>query len=171
MLKSPMDLGSHIVCKRVNSSQTSGGVPIQTIAGATEDTVKVTGDTIDRYQSGALADSMVLCIMALATLANDKSLKFAVEYQESANDSDWDTAIVVKASAVLLTGDGVSTEFEGQVEYALNLRGNSSTATASQPLGKRYIRFNITPDLTASTTDVASWDAVAVLGGFEQLPR
>jgi hypothetical protein len=172
MLKSTQDLGSHVVSKRANGSQTAAGVPILTVAGATEDGVKVTGLSIDRWQGTkkGIADSLVLALTYNATLANTKTIAFAVEYQESADNSTWDTAVVMQASTVAATGDGVSTEFTGEVEFSLDLRG-VETAIATRTLGKRYIRFNITPDLSNTTTDEAAWEAIATLAGFEQLPQ
>jgi chaperonin GroEL (HSP60 family) len=172
MLKSSQDLGSHVVATRANGSQTAAGVPILTVAGATEDGVKVTGLTVDRFQGTkkGMADSLVLALTYNATLANTKTIAFAIEYQESADDSTWDTAIVVQASTVAATGDGVSTEFTGVVEKSVDLRG-VATAIAARSLGKRYIRFNITPDLSNTGTDEAAWEAVAILAGFDQLPQ
>jgi hypothetical protein len=138
-------------------SQTAGGVPIQTIAGATEDNVKVTGFTIDRKgtTNGSYAMSCELAVVHLATLANTKSLSFSAEYQTSADASSWDTAVVLYAATTVDTGDGVSTEFTGTKNTSLDL---SSL--------KRYVRFNVTPNLSNTATDVTAWMAVATLGGY-----
>lgn len=125
-----------------------------TAAGSGDDT-KVTGNTIDLsgFRSGTIA------IPYSATLQQDETLSMAVEIQESDDGTSWDTAEELQASAVEATGDtGGSTE-TGIVRIADNFEGR-----------KRYVRVNVTPDLSASGTDTAFWTAVLVQGGAEELP-
>ena len=155
------DIGSLLTLHDACGTATSAGVPILTIAGATEDNVEVTGETIDRIDSstGAMAMSAVLCTTYNATLANTKTITFAHEYQLSADGSSWDTAVAIEAATTEATGDGVSTEFRGVSTFDLDLSAH-----------KRYIRFNVTPNLSNTSTDAASWHTVAVLGGYNRIP-
>jgi len=137
------------------AQQTAAGVAIVLTAAATEDGVKITGESIDRLGY----DSAALVVTAKASLANTKTLSFAAEYQDSADNSTWNTAVALYASTVLLTGSGSGTNEEGTKETALDLRGLA-----------RYIRFNVTPDLSATGTDTAVWAAVCILGGADRLP-
>lgn len=123
-------------------------------AGGTGDASAVTGATIDRLGYG----SAKFVIAYKTTLTDTKTLSYAAEYQESADGTNWDTATALQASTVAKTGDS-TTNFVGQVEFNLDLSGK-----------KKYIRFNFTPDLSASSTDTALSAAVAILGGAEVLP-
>lgn len=156
MLLAPAtDLAGAVNAYAANYAQDSSGDPKQTVAGATEDNVKVTGLTIDRQGY----DSAVLAIAGAAVLAQDKTASFAVEYQDSADGSTWNTAVAMQASTVAATGGtGGSTE-NFVIELGLNLRNR-----------QRYVRFNVQMDLSASATDVCSWSAAAILGGKEKLP-
>jgi hypothetical protein len=151
----PRDVAGHvkgyIACASVNS-----GAPSLVTAAGTGDNTKVTGYTIDRKgtTNGTMAYSCELSIGYLAALTNAKTLSFAVEYQESSDNSSWATAVVLQAATVAETA-GSSTNFEGVVNLSLDL----STL-------KRYVRFNITPDLSHSSTDTAEFVAIATLGGF-----
>lgn len=158
MLHPKTDLGSHTKSSFACSQIDASGDTIILTAGATEDGVKVTGQTIDRLY----CDSCILTLAATATLANTKTLSFAAEYQTSSDGSTWDTAVSLQSSTALLTGDGVSTTFHGALELALKL-GSDNTM-------KRYIRFNITPTMSATGTDTAIWAANCVLGGDDILP-
>lgn len=124
------------------------------VAAGAGDATKVTGQTINRdgYGSGVIA------IAWSATLANTKTISFAVEVQESSDGSSWDTAVVLQAATVAKTADS-STTFYGVVEIDENLTGR-----------KQYVRYNITPDLNASGTDTAVWGATFVLGGANRMP-
>ena len=125
------------------------------LAAGAGDATKVTGQSIDRRDYG----SGVLNIAYTATLAEDKTIAFAAEYQESADGSTWDTAVAMQASTVDATGgSGGSTEV-GEVEIDIELENK-----------KRYIRFNITPDLSNTATDVCHWGATCVLGGARERP-
>lgn len=133
-------------------AQDSSADPLITVAGATEDNVKVTGETIDRMGY----DSAVFVLTGSTVLTAAKTCSVAVEYQDSADGSTWNTAVALQASTVLATGAGTK---DLLLELALNLR----------PL-LRYVRFNVTLDLSNTSTDTAEWTAAAILGGKESLP-
>ena len=156
MLTPTRNLGGSVRCKIAGNSS-NAGAPVLVTAAGTGDNTKVTGTTVDRKGTtgGTLADSCVLAIGWVAALTNAKSLAFAVEIQDSADDSTWNTAVVLQASTVAKLA-GSSTNFSGTVELDVNLAPYA-----------RYVRFNITPDLSASGTDTATYSAVCVLGGHQ----
>lgn len=124
-------------------------------AGGTGDGTKVTGQTIDRsgYSSG------VVQIAYKAALAETKTISFAVEVQESEDGSTWDTAVVLQAATVAATGGTGGSTAYGVVEIDEDLRGR-----------KRYVRYNVTPDLNATSTDTLTWGGAFVLGGAATIP-
>ena len=138
----PTDVGAQLKAVPVGAGTAT--------AGGTGDATKVTGQAIDRqdFLSGVLA------IAFKATLAKDKTISFAVEVQESADGSNFGTAVAVQAAKVAATGgESGSTEY-GVVKIDENLKGR-----------KRHVRYNITPDLSATGTDTLVWGAAFVLGG------
>ncbi len=149
------DLGSNVVTKFASIAQDSSGDPKIVTAGATEDGAEVEGETIDRQgkQSG------VVQIPWIAKLAQDKTLSLTVKRQESSDNSTWDTAVEIQAATVVATGGtGGSTEM-GVTEIDENYAAR-----------KRYVRYNITPTMSATGTDIAIWAATATLGGADALP-
>lgn len=128
-----------------------GGARV-TAAGA-GDATKVTGETIDREAYG----SAKLSIAYKTTLGASATLTFAVERQESANGTDWDAAVVIQDAAIAKTG--AVTGFVGSVSFDMDFAGY-----------KRYVRFNVTPDLSAGSADTADFQTVAILGGARALP-
>jgi hypothetical protein len=138
-----------------NAQATAAGVAIVLTAGATEDGVEVQGQSIDCQ--GELSGKLI--ISYLATLAEDKTLSFTVKEQQSANNSSWDTATVTQAATVAATGGSGGSNETGTVEFDLNLNAK-----------KQYVRYNITPDLSATGTDTAVWSAAMFRGGSDVLP-
>ena len=133
----------------------AGGALSATAAG-TGDATKKTGSTIDRlgYASGKLVGQTIV------TLASDKALNVVVEYQLSANNSDWDTAVALYSEVAIAS---VTTAITAGVYKAFEVDLNLDPF-------KRYIRFNVTPDLTAAGTDTAALQWGMVLGGYLSNP-
>ena len=123
------------------------------VAAGTGDATAVTGATIDRlgYGSGKAVVSW------RTTLAATKTLSLAVEYQDSADGTTWNTAVALQASTVMKTG--AATDSVDEVEFSIDFAGL-----------QRYIRINFTPDLSNTATDTVDIGAVLVLGGAETLP-
>jgi hypothetical protein len=154
MLNPVTDLDAHVKCVCAGASA-YGAVPAILTAGGNGDNTKITGQYFDR----AGYDSMVLAIAAFANLTNTKLLTFAVEMVESDDHSTWSSpAEVVQAATTLLIATS-STVFWGSTQIAVDLKSR-----------KKYVRFDITPNLDASGTDTALWTAVGVLGGAQILP-
>ena len=121
------------------------------VAGSGTDNAKATGETIDRLKF----DSIVLSVAYIATLAATKTLSITIEEQQSADGSIWDTATATLATTVVLTGaSGGSTGVLGVTNTNINLASK-----------KRYIRYNITADLSNTSSDTASWLATVTKGG------
>ena len=125
------------------------------VAAGTGDNTEVTGTTIDLdgFRSGALL------ITYTTALDEDETLSFGVKVQESSNGTDWDTAEVIQALTAKATGGTGGSTVTGCEKYAVNFEGR-----------KRYLRFNITPDLSRGATDTARWAGTLVRGGAENLP-
>ena len=128
--------------------------------GKSGDGVAMTGATIDTQftatgiggQSQDLVGrfgSVKFAVFYDCVLTATKNLSIAAEYQTSTDGSSWATAVSLRAAAAVATATGVNS---GQLEYDLSLE--------SLP---RYIRFNVTPDLSATGTDTAIIQTVAIL--------
>lgn len=128
----------------VGSSEAANAPSLITAAG-TGDAVKVTGETIDLVNHG---DSGLLVVTGMASITATKALTMAAELQESSDGSSWDTAEVVYAATTVASATG---ENHFAKASAITLKGR-----------KRYIRFNLTPDLTAAGTDTAVYSAAFV---------
>lgn len=122
-------------------------------AGGTGDNTEITGATIDRL---GYASCQVVAA-AKTTLGASETLKFALTLQESEDGSTWDTAKVVYATTTVKTG--AVTNGLCQKTSDIDLSGR-----------KRYIRFNLTPNLSASGTDTAVVSCTVTLGGASVLP-
>lgn len=149
------DLGAYVAVNAAGAPLVSSA-PSEITAAGTGDNTKVTGQSIDLLNKG---DGGCLIISGVATLQAAETFKWAVEIQESADGTNWDTAEVLQAATTLATGgEGGSTEyFVGKLDVNLKKR-------------KRYVRFNVTPDLSASGTDkqVSSW--LLLSGGGNVIP-
>lgn len=150
------DVGNQVKSVLANFSQDSSGDPKIIVAAATEDNVKGTGETINRAATRTLAQSVSLVISYQAVLAATKTISFAVERQDSADGSTWNTAVVVQAATVAATGGGGGTTEKGVVEIDESLDDHD-----------QYVRYNVTPDLSATATDTCQFTVTAVLGGFQ----
>lgn len=129
------------------------------VAAGTGDATAVTGATINRKPAAGIGfDSGKLVLAWHAVLTDTKTIALAVEYQESADGSTWDTAVALLASTVVATSSGGGAA-SGIYTFNLDLSPR-----------KQYIRFNFTPDLNASGTDVAEVAAVLIAGGSDVVP-
>jgi len=159
MHPSQQDIASQIVTVDACSSETAGAPALIVAAGA-GDATKVTGQSINRLVNGAMANSAQISTAFLAALTAAKTLSLAHEIQESADGSSWDAAEVLQAATVVETGAG-------------NKRGTHAPAALALDLTKRkqYFRVNVTPDLSNTATDTATFHTQAVLAGFDVLPQ
>lgn len=124
-------------------------------AAGTGDNTKVNGVTIDRLGFG----SCQLAATYKTTLGSAETLTLAVEIQESdlGDGSDWTTADVIYAATTVETGVQTAKVGEKLTDIDLSER-------------KRYVRFNITPNLSAAGTDTVVGGLVCTLGGAASVP-
>jgi hypothetical protein len=134
---------------------TASGVPETVTAGGTNDNVKMTGTSIDLL--GYLSVSFATCVRT--QLTDTKTASITTEYQTSADNSTWATAVALRAVTVVATGTGSTTEFHVVQEDGLK--------TKDLP---RYIRLNVTLTLSNTATDLGHFESVAVLGGADNMP-
>jgi len=160
MIRPSTDLNSHVTVWGAGANADSSGNPKIVTAGATEDGVKVTGETIDLGQGLTRPLSGTLCITGVANLAATKTLTFAAELQESSDGSSWDTAesITLASSGLVLTG-ATTAGATFDVNAAVKLKGR-----------KQYIRFNVTPTLSNTESDTANWAGTFVGVGSQDIP-
>jgi hypothetical protein len=144
----------------------------------------VTGLTIDRetlldygadargaLPAGNLPMGAIFELAYSATLAATKTLSIGtVQVQSSPDGSTWTTnfdqtgSLTTQASewpaaGVIDTGAAGGSTQKGVVAYGTNLKGC-----------QRYVRFNFTPTLSATSIDVANITVAAVLSGFCEVP-
>lgn len=129
----------------------SGAPEVLTAAGAGDNTA-ITGNTINRDTFG-MPQSALLVVSAYLNLADTKGLELALEIQESSDGSTWDTAEALLANTEVKTASGAFTD---GVVYTIPVYLGDR---------KQYIRFNCTPDLTNTSTDVATVHGTVILAG------
>lgn len=130
------------------------------VAAGAGDATEVDGSAIDRLTLGALALSAKLVVVCQATLESGGTLSFIGNIQDSPTGTDqWSDFGTALASTVALTGGPGITEEEGTVELNINLSG-----------AKQFVRSQVTPDLSATSTDTAEFSGVMVFGGADELP-
>lgn len=127
----------------------SGAPQIITAAGGT-DNVQLVGNTVDRNSYG-MPESCLVVVNSYYSLANTETLSLAVEIQESANGSSWDTAVAIQAATTVVTASGAT------------VTGHTNTYTLKLAGRQRYFRINCTPNLSAGGVDTASVTGSAVL--------
>lgn len=116
---------------------------------------EVTGETVDRLGF----QSAVVAVPFRAVLAEAATLSLRLRREQSDDGSSWDAAETVSATAVVATG-----ETGGSVEVGV--------LEADQDLDavKRYVRYSVTPTLSAPTTDACEWGASVALGSAADFP-
>lgn len=139
------DIGSYLKALACGASSA--------VAAGTGDATKVTGATVDRLGYG----SAKLVVAYKTSLTAAKTLSFAVEYEESDDGSSWSSAVAIQASTVAETG--ALTDEVDELTFDLDLAAR-----------KRYVRYNVTPDLSHTSTDTVVFAATVVLGGARSLP-
>jgi hypothetical protein len=125
------------------------------VAGSGTDDTKVTntdGVDVQGFSSAQLA------IAWNGVLTDEKTLKLTVEVSESDDDSTYSTPVEL-LEQVQATAETPTTDYSGVKLINFDLSGY-----------KRYLKIGITLDLNASGTDTASWHAVLILGGAQELP-
>jgi hypothetical protein len=127
------------------------------VAAGSGDNTAVVSATIDRAGYTNTYDSAVLNLAYLTTLTADKTLSFTVSYTHSDDDSTYSSAVTLQAATVARTG--AVTAGTGLVTIPFNMEGI-----------KRYVKISVTPDLSHSGTDTATWMGTLVMGSADYKP-
>ena len=147
------NIGSQIVVLRgsANASLTAGG---------SGDNSQVTGHILDRSLYNYPL-SMVLALMATATLAANKKLTFKTVTIQTSDDSGManPVSLATPADVDVLVDSGSGSTIYGQQNYDVDLGG-----------AKRYIQILFTPDLNATSVDTAACSSAVVFGGGDTVP-
>lgn len=147
------NIGSLGVLKRLSDHSSA-------TAASTGDATSVTGLTIDRsgFSNGSKPRSAAFGIAYEATLQSGKTLSLGYAVQDSADGTNWGDYLTATYATVDTGGSGGTTQ-KGCFNIAVDLGS-----------AKRYVRLNYNPDLNASGTDTAYFDAVGFFAGFDRLP-
>lgn len=139
-----------------NVNAAPAGIFATLTAGGAGDNAEVTGGVIDTLDSL----SAVLAVYCRSTIAASKKLSLTVKVAESADGSTFgaDETLVTAATAQT----GAITNGEAVYELKVDL----SALKARQ----RYLRFKVTPDLDAASTDTSTIAAFVLLGGARVKP-
>lgn len=149
------NIGAFIRGVAAGSSNTAGA-PALIIAGGAGDNVQVVGPSIDR--TAQLSASLV--VSAIAALATNETLAFAVDIQDDDNSGFTSpNTVVLQAETILLTDPGGGSNQEGVLKLDVLLQDK-----------QQFIRFRITPNLSRGSIDTATFGSTAVLGGDDQYP-
>lgn len=137
-------------------------------AGAGNDGSAVNGLGIDRatLAGGDLPLSIVVLVGFTAVLGQDETLSYIVKLQDSADGSTWAD----------LTDENGNVITSGTAQVAATGGGGGSTENGVFTLksliqnARQHVRAVVTADLSRANTDTVTHGAVAVFGGFAELP-
>lgn len=140
-----------------HSDNVHAGIAGSAVAGGAGDGVAVVGSAVDTLDYL----SCVLNIAHESSVSASETLSFAVSVEESDDGTSFDPAEVLLASTAVVDGDGSTVQRVTSLKVLLNA---ADPATGGKQR-KRYLRFTVTPDLSAGATDTASFQSCAQLGG------
>lgn len=132
-------------------------------AGGSGDDTAITGVIIDRDDTN-YAQELTILVKYSATLAQTATLKFksvSVQHDDASNlgDAAAYATLESETGSTIATGPTGGATLTGVKKYNVHLGG-----------AKRYVRFDMTPDLSAANTDTAKISSVAIFAGENQLP-
>lgn len=126
------------------------------------DGTPVNGLTIDREQFSSLAlSASVAVLFTLTAIGTTETLEVRLTAQDSADGTNW-------KDLDLGVPDGVRAHV-----YGASYKDKPTVAQFKAQLAaaRRYVRFRVTPTLSASSADTVSiLGGVAVIAGFDELP-
>jgi hypothetical protein len=135
------------------------GVDFNSVAAGSNDNTEKAGAIIDRVaHKSPLSMSLLIAYTAVLSAANTIKIGYRIEHGNDpalADTADF-AALTIANAAVLATGAGTKT---GVVKVDLDLGG-----------AHRYLRVNITDDLSAANTDTSVCGAVVIFGGEDVVP-
>lgn len=112
-------------------------------AGGTGDATEVDGATFNRLTYG-MPQSALLVVQWITSLTADKTLAFTVTLQDSADGSSWTDVSVTDLASAITVKTGAATNSEDFWTCKLKLSGL-----------RQYIRAQVKPDLSHTSTDTA----------------
>lgn len=134
-------------------------------AGGSGDATEVNGAWQSREDAKGIALSVKVIVSYTATLAQGATLKFAMNLQDASDsagtgaaDYPLNEANTIASTTAATGGTGGSTE-TGTFEMDVDLAG-----------AKKFIRAQVTPDLSAANTDTAAWHMDYVFYGHQRGP-
>ncbi len=129
-----------------------GGLGGELVDADGNDGLKVVGLGFDRQSvPGEQGYNSMLAVVCGSTIMDAaKTLKIALELQESSDNISFDTAEVIFASKTVATGVDGSAVVEFVTSDAIDLKDR-----------KRFIRINVTPTLEFAA-DLAHWGACCI---------
>lgn len=130
-------------------------------AGGTGDATEVNAAWIGRNADSGIANSMKVIVSYSASLAAGATLTFAGNMQDATaiggtGAADYGAAFAATVAATGATGGSTET---GTFEIDVDLAG-----------AREFVRAQITPNLSASGTDTASWNVTYVFFGDQRHP-
>lgn len=134
------------------------GCAVSATAGGSGDNSELTGEVIDRLGF----HGCVVAVPFRAALATGESLALTVKVAESDDGSTFGSDETI-ASAVNVATAAAGGTIHDCYKLQVNLSGVGTPR-------KRYLRFKVTPNLSASGTDTAVISAAVILGGAESAP-
>jgi hypothetical protein len=146
--------------------------PLAWTGGGASDSVLWTGVSIDRegLSTGSLPRSADIDVIYSAQLGSGHTLSLYLDLQTSPDNVNW-TDYATEAAAVVATGPSGGGHVTGV--YRMVTQTTADNPVPGPGIGlnnaSRYLRLNMTPHLSATSTDTAIISAVAVLAGFDQL--
>ncbi len=138
------------------------GVAFNSVAAGLNDNTEKVGVIIDREAHGLpLSMSLVAILKAVLGAGNTLSLGYRIEHGNDPALADTTNLVTLPcAGNVVLTGPVGGATLSTTVKADVDLGG-----------AHRYIRVNVTTDLSAANTDTAVAAAAVVFGGGEWVPQ
>lgn len=134
------------------------GCAVSATAAGSGDNTELTGEVIDRLGFSG-------CVVAIpfkAVLGAGESLALTLKVAESDDGSTFGSDETI-ASAVSVASSAGGGTIADCYKLAVNLSGVGAPR-------KRYLRFKLTPNLSASSTDTCVISSAVILGGPDKAP-
>ena len=132
------------------------------LAAGTGDNTEIDGVEFDRFALGSRYQSMDVLIHGNVTLQSGETLTLAANLQDSADASTWADFGIPFTSAVILTAAGAAltlSAFQQRMPDPILLNN-----------AKRYVRMQVTPNISTANTDTGVITATVIFGAPESYP-
>jgi hypothetical protein len=126
------------------------------LAGAASDNVAKDTGTIDRL---GFLSAILLVIWRAIAVTDTATLSFTIRRYQSADGTNWDAAETIQAATVAFTAATPTLTGKGSIHIAQDLSEL-----------KRYLKYDVIADLSASGTDTAAYSVLCELGGADAIP-